>query len=684
MGDILIVGSMQSQFASLADWLRAAGHEVRHAASGEEALAILLATPPDLVLVPQRLPGSSGAALCRQLKALAGVATVPVVLLLETADLDERQAGFQAGASDCLVPPLMAQEVLARINSQIRLVHASRDLAALRDSQSFYQSLSQASPVGIFRTDEQGVCVFVNERWCQITGLTPEQAVGDRWIRSLMEADRTPVEVGWGQTLKKQIPFDLEYRFVRPDGATCWVHGQAVPARDEAGAVVGYIGTLTDINERKLVDAKLSGLNQQLQALFDAAVEVAIIATDPQGRITLYNSGAQRMLGYTPQEIRGQSIAMLHRPGDLAACARELTQQLGRPVVDIQVFVEFTRNGRSDIRNWIYMRKDGRGVQVSLALSAVRNADGKVTGFLGMARDITEHMAAQESLMQLNTQLDSRVNERTRALQQSSQQLQAALDDLRRTQAQLVQSEKLAGLGSIVAAVAHELNTPIGNCVTVASALQDKTDSFGQQVAGGALRRSQLEDYLESAREGMQLLMRGLQRTHDLVSNFKRVAVDQSGSQRRQFDLKQAVGDVVALMLPTLRTTPHQLNMEVPAGLMMDSFPGAVEQIVNNLVNNSLLHGFAGRAQGVMLLSAQRQGDRLRLDYRDDGVGMSPEVLRHIFDPFFTTALGKGGSGLGMSICYNLITGPLGGSIEVASVPGQGSSFTIVLPCIAP
>lgn len=685
MSDILIIGDAKGPLVAAVDWLSGAGHAVRRVAQGEAGLALMQQALPDLVMLD--LPGAQGAALCRHFKTLPGVASVPVVMLVPAGDAVAKQQGFRAGASDFLVPPLSAEEVLSRVGAQVGLARVTRDLVALRHSQSFYQTLTQSSPVGIFRTDAQGVCQFVNPRWCEITGLSEQQAVGDRWNQHLVEADKPLVEAAWSATLKTGVPFDLEYRFLRPDGGTRWVHGQALAAHGEDGAVVGYIGTLTDVTERRIADAKLYGLNQQLQALFDAAVEVAIIATDPRGLITMFNSGAERMLGYSAAEMLGRSIAVLHREGDLAACARDLSQRLGRPVADVQVFVEFTRDGRSDIRNWVYMRKDGQGVQVSLALSAVRNEQRKTTGFLGMARDITEQLAAQHSLLQLNAELDTRVHERTAALQQSSQQLQGALDDLRRTQAQLVQSEKLAGLGSIVAAVAHELNTPIGNCVTVASTLQHKTEAFGDQVSAGALRRSQLDDYLHSAREGMQLLLRGLNRTHDLVANFKRVAVDQSSSQRRVFDLRQAVDDVAALMQPTLRTTPFQLHLSVPHKLMMDSFPGAVEQIVTNLVTNSLMHGFFGRELGNMWLQAeplQEQGGQVRLLYRDDGVGMTPEVLSHIFDPFFTTALGLGGSGLGMSICYNLITGPLGGSITVASEPGQGSSFTLLLPLVAP
>ncbi len=224
----------------------------------------------------------------------------------------------------------------------------------------------------------------------------------------------------------------------------------------------------------------------------------------------------------------------------------------------------------------------------------------------------------------------------------------------------------------------------IGVGVTVASTMQGKTEAIQQHSAAGTLRRSQLEEYMQAQQEGMQLLLQALSRTGDLVANFKRVAVDQGSAQRRSFSLQRAVDDVAALTRASMRKAPYTLEIDVPEDLTMDSFPGAIEQVIINLCNNSIAHGFAGRDHGVMRVSARAEGETVQLVYTDDGKGMNAEVLRRIFDPFFTTALGKGGSGLGMAICYNLVTGPLGGSISVASEIGQGCRFTIILPRIAP
>ncbi|WP_028102952.1 sensor histidine kinase [Pseudoduganella violaceinigra] len=274
---------------------------------------------------------------------------------------------------------------------------------------------------------------------------------------------------------------------------------------------------------------------------------------------------------------------------------------------------------------------------------------------------------------------------RTHDLEASNQQLSDTLQRLHMAQDKLVQSEKLAALGAIVAAVAHELNTPIGNCMTVASTLEDNVVSFERAISTHtALKRSQLDEYLKVSRTASQLMLRGLQRAAELVANFKQVAVDHTSSQRRNFELAEIIGGVVQLMNATLNKTPYRVEIDIPPGLWMDSYPGPIDQIVSNLINNSVLHGFQGRASGKMRLRAWRNGTMICLEYSDDGVGMSDEVRQHVFDPFFTTRLGKGGSGLGMNICYNLVTGLLGGTIEAAAGDDGGCIFKLELPQVAP
>ncbi|USX15303.1 ATP-binding protein [Oxalobacteraceae bacterium OTU3CAMAD1] len=252
---------------------------------------------------------------------------------------------------------------------------------------------------------------------------------------------------------------------------------------------------------------------------------------------------------------------------------------------------------------------------------------------------------------------------------------------LQDTQQQLVEREKLAALGSLVAGVAHELNTPIGNSLVIASTLEDKTTEIELRQNSNVLRRSDLAQFIDAAREASTLLMRSLRNAAELVNSFKQVAVDQASAKRRHFDLHQASQEIVTTMKNQIRKAGHQVDLEMPDDIEMDSFPGPYGQVIINLINNALLHAFDGRSGGVIRLWAVRLGpDRVRIVFQDDGAGIAIEHQARIFDPFFTTKLGQGGNGLGLSITYNIVTSLLDGSIRVDSVVGVGTRFTIDLP----
>ncbi|HEX5342195.1 MAG TPA: two-component regulator propeller domain-containing protein [Duganella sp.] len=252
---------------------------------------------------------------------------------------------------------------------------------------------------------------------------------------------------------------------------------------------------------------------------------------------------------------------------------------------------------------------------------------------------------------------------------------------LQDTQQQLVEREKLAALGSLVAGVAHELNTPIGNSLVIASTLEDKTVEIETLNNGSTMRRSDLRNFIDAAREASTLLMRSLRNAAELVNSFKQVAVDQASAKRRHFNLHQASQEIVMTMKNTVRKAGHHIVMDMPDDIVMDSFPGPYGQVIINLINNALLHAFEGREGGEIRMWAMQLGpERVRIVFQDDGHGIAIEHQARIFDPFFTTKLGQGGNGLGLSITYNIVTSLLDGSIRVDSEVGVGTRFTIDLP----
>ncbi|HNJ76275.1 MAG TPA: PAS domain S-box protein [Azospira sp.] len=291
---------------------------------------------------------------------------------------------------------------------------------------------------------------------------------------------------------------------------------------------------------------------------------------------------------------------------------------------------------------------------------------------------------AEAALRELNEALDGRVRERTVALARTNEELSNALDTLQRAQGDLVRSEKLAALGALVAGVAHELNTPIGNSVTVASTLVDNSESFASELHKG-LKRSTLNNYVDSSRRAAELLLANLQRAAGLVSSFKQVAVDQTSEQRRRFEVAEVVNEIMAMLHPQLRKLPIEILRDIVPGLVLDSYPGPFGQVIANLVNNATLHAFTdGRERGVIRIGAHALSDGVEVVVSDDGVGIPPDHMDRIFDPFFTTRLGQGGSGLGLNIVYNIVTGMLGGRIRVDSKPGEGAAFIVTLPLAAP
>ncbi len=252
-------------------------------------------------------------------------------------------------------------------------------------------------------------------------------------------------------------------------------------------------------------------------------------------------------------------------------------------------------------------------------------------------------------------------------------------------QQRLVAQEKMAALGSLVAGVAHELNTPIGNGMLTATALQERTNEMSTKMHTAQFRRSELVSFISLCQDAATLIVRGLQSAADLISSFKQVAVDQTSAQRRHHDLEQTTREIVATMASKVRKAGHTLVVDVPPGIEIDGYPGAYGQVITNLVDNALLHAYGDKRGGNMELSALRVTAQLaRVQFRDDGVGIPQANLKRIFDPFYTTKLGQGGSGLGLNISYNIVTSLLGGEITVKSVEGQGTTFVINLPLIAP
>lgn len=284
--------------------------------------------------------------------------------------------------------------------------------------------------------------------------------------------------------------------------------------------------------------------------------------------------------------------------------------------------------------------------------------------------DQTDHLAAEAAQRELTEELEDRVALRTAELSQTVRALQAAQDEL-------VRAEKLASLGAMVAGISHELNTPIGNTLTMASTLKEVSEAFSAKADSGTMRKSDLAHYLSNLQEMADLIERNSRRAAELIASFKQVAVDRSSQRKRVFDVADLVADVLMTSRPLVRDRGVLFTQDIAEGLTCDTYPGPVEQILTNLVQNAVIHGFAQRDTGHIDIQARKDGDSVVITLKDDGVGMSEHTLKHIFDPFFTTRLGQGGSGLGLSVSHHLAVAVLGGDLTAASEAGAGCTMTL-------
>lgn len=263
--------------------------------------------------------------------------------------------------------------------------------------------------------------------------------------------------------------------------------------------------------------------------------------------------------------------------------------------------------------------------------------------------------------------------------------LHTDVTESRRSAELLARNERMASLGKLVAGIAHEVNTPIGNALMVASTLSQRVTDTENALADNRLRRSELRSFFEMLKESEQLVVRNLSRAAELIQHFKQVAVDQVSDRRRRFDLARVLEELVATQNVRLRRSAFQLKVALQPDIAMDSYPGAIGQIVSNLIENALFHAYEGAEQGTMELACSlREDDKAELRFADDGHGIEPDALSRVFDPFFTTRLGRGGSGLGLSIVLNLTRDLLGGDLEIDSQPGAGTRFRLILPRVAP
>lgn len=546
---------------------------------------------------------------------------------------------------------------------------------ALQHSAHNFQALFDNSPDGIVvRNGHTGRVVQVNSRLLAMFGYSADEVLG------LEAQDFSSNEPGYGeQEIKSwyhrtvhEGPQTFEWRSRRKDGSVFWSELSTSTLNLEAGLCT--VATVRDITDRKAAEALQKAFAHEMQQVYQN-LPIAVFAIDSTHKVTFWNPHMTRITGTPAETVVGTTDSWKGIYPAARPCLADALVDGVQPDALQRLYANKLRAspiipGAFEGEDYFEEANSRQGLWIRFCAAPLCDTEGKVHGAIETLIDVTRLKRTQHTLEQLNRELENRVARRT-------QELELAM-------AQLLESEKLAALGSLVAGVAHELNTPIGNVLAVASTLQDDIRSFSDKLLNGVARRTDVEHSSQRLNEAGLLIERNAARAAKLIKDFKEVAVDQSSSRRRDFDLRAVVEEIVSTSRPMLKGTAHTVQVEIPAGIAMDSYPGPLEQILTNLMHNSVRHGFDGLAQGQITIRAECEAGLVVLTYEDNGCGIPDASLPHIFEPFYTTKLGQGGSGLGLYIVYNLVTHILGGKLSAESPATQGTRFVLRLPLRGP
>jgi len=512
---------------------------------------------------------------------------------------------------------------------------------ALQKSEERYRLLAENVSDIIWTMDMNMNFTYFSPSVTRLQGFTVEEALTRSVQESMTPASFDIVVKAIAEELeihdKRLKPLDrsrkVEVELFRKDGSTLWAEVEARFIYDENDQPKSIIGVTRDITDRKLAEEALKKSEKKYRLLAENANDV-IWTTDLNLKTTYISPSIESLRGYTPQEVLNQRIEDILTPDSLEYAVETMAYMSEQAEKGMRLHDPF-------LIELEYCCRDGSTVWVENKISPLRNNEGTIIGLFGISRDITQR---------------------------------------KRTEQQLLRSEKLASLGSMVAGVAHEISTPLSVSVISASYLNDATHEFGKLWNSAEVENSKVKRYVDKATEASSMILFNLKRSIDLLDSFKQVAVDRIVEERRDFNLKTNIEDTLRSLSPRFKRSAHTVKVECPDGLEVNSYPGAFSQIVTNLVINSVNHGFEGIEKGEMVLTVGTKDNTLHFRFRDTGKGMDEATLHKLFDPFFTTKRSKGGVGLGMHIVHNLVYQTLGGRIECKSALGKGTEFLIEIP----
>jgi len=533
---------------------------------------------------------------------------------------------------------------------------AVRALSEQRLAEESYRKLFEASIDGIYVTTPGGELLNANPALARIMGYdTPEQLISSTSsdIAHNVYLHAAAREEFERLMERNGLVREFEYQVRQRNGDVRWLSDSATVVRDEKGRAVRYEGTVRDITDQKRAEDAIAEGRRMLQQVIDT-VPAVINVKDRNLHYVLMNRYMAGIFGVDPSEAIGRTTTDL-----MSRYGAEKTDENDKRVLKLKrelgFYEEEYLDSSGNLRQWLVNKLP------------LLDAEGEIDNIVTVALDIGERKRSEQEMRKARDSAET------------------ALRNLRETQASLIEAEKLAALGRLVAGVAHEVNNPVGISLTVASALERKAANFAAEVERGDLRRSSLNDFLNTSRDASSQLVANLNRAAELIQSFKQVAADRNYSDQRNFDLADLTEQVVMSLRPGLRKHNLTLNVDCQPNLIMNSYPGPYGQVLTNLFLNAVAHAFPDGRPGIIEIQARASGkDNVEIIFADNGCGMSLDVRRRAFDPFFTTRRDQGGTGLGLHIVYSIVTNRLGGRLDLDSAPGNGTRIQILLPRIAP
>ncbi|NQY94435.1 MAG: PAS domain S-box protein, partial [Campylobacteraceae bacterium] len=465
---------------------------------------------------------------------------------------------------------------------------------------------------------------------------------------------------------------DRPLKIKTKDGLSKWISIKIYEKLDLNGNVTHFQGLIIDVTSEIIALNKLSESKLHYQNLIENNIASIMIKTS-QNNIVMTNKRARELFGLTNTQLEGieelpSTWKVFNTYGDEIGLAQMPSNRIFETRDKVFNEIIGILHSNTDEIIWILVNA-----------YAEFDKKGNIQRVISSSIDISEIKKAENKINSLNSELEVRVKNRTRELTRSKKELQKTVDTLQQAQEQLVQNEKMASLGNLVAGVAHEINTPVGSSLTGITHLVTETINLEKLYKADEMSQEEFEDYLSTLKEIGTSITISLQQAASLIKSFKQVAVDQSHSELRDFFVKQYIDEILLSIKTKIRETKIRVEVSCLETIMTRSYPGAFSQVITNLVLNSLLHAYEKNDVGLITIEVQEEDEDLKIIYKDDGKGISEVNLKKIYEPFFTTKRSEGGSGLGMHIIYNIVMSNLNGRINCISKEGSGVTFIIYM-----